>query len=86
MSKFNDFNHLYKQPKRGKKDDYIKRLKEQIKYLENIVGYAISMIPKEQYPHGVHEGTILPWIKNRVKEEMMIGNCITESEADEKSV
>jgi hypothetical protein len=54
-------------------------LKRQIKYLENIVGYAISMIPKEQYPHGVHEGTILPWIKNRVKEEMSaLGDAVND--------
>jgi hypothetical protein len=37
------------------------------------------MIPKEQYPHGVHEGTILPWIKNRVKEEMSaLGDAVND--------
>lgn len=41
-----------------------------IRFLEELVDYAVSMIPKDQYPHGVHEGTILPWMKNRVHEKM----------------
>ena len=45
-------------------------LERRVRFAEALVDYAISMIPKESYPHGVHEGTILPWMINRVKEKL----------------
>ena len=44
-------------------------LEKRVRFADALVDYAISMIPKESYPHGVHEGVILPWMINRVKEK-----------------
>ena len=51
-SKFNGFNHLYKQPKRGKKDEYIDRLKRQRNELEKGLEFAMTLIPIEKLPQG----------------------------------
>jgi hypothetical protein len=44
-------------------------LENKVQFLKELVDFAISMIPKESYPEGVHEGSILPWMKNRVHEK-----------------
>lgn len=76
-SKFNGFNHLYKQPKRGEKDDYIKRLKKQRDELEKGLEFAMTLIPIEKLPSGVSFQS-LRWLVGMGK--------TMESEADEKSV
>lgn len=40
-------------PKRGKKDDYIKRLKEQRNELEAGLEFAMTLIPAEKLPNGI---------------------------------
>ena len=50
--KFNGKNYLYKPPKRGKKDDYIKRLKEQRDELEKGLAFAMTLIPEDKLPSG----------------------------------
>ena len=76
-SKFNGFNHLYKPPKRGKKDDYIKRLKKQRDELEKGLEFAMTLIPIDKLPQGVSFQS-LRWLVNQ--------GTKMEREADEKSV
>ena len=40
-------------PKRGKKDDYIKRLKEQRDEFKNGLEFALTLIPADKLPNGV---------------------------------
>lgn len=40
-------------PKRGKKDDYIKKLKEHRDELEAGLEFAMTLIPVEKLPNGV---------------------------------
>lgn len=76
-SKFNGFNHLYNQPKRGKKDDYIKRLKKQKDELEKGLEFAMTLIPIDKLPQGISFHS-LRWLVNQ--------GIKMEREANEKSL
>jgi hypothetical protein len=46
-------NYLYRQPKRGKKDDYIKSLKEKNEELTKALEFAMTLIPEDKLPSGM---------------------------------
>ncbi len=64
MSRFNGFNYKYKPPQRGKKDDYIKHLKEQRDELQKGLEFAMTLIPIEKLPQGVSFQS-LRWLVNQ---------------------
>jgi hypothetical protein len=57
-------NYLYRQPKRGKKDDYIKSLKEKNEELTKALEFAMTLIPEEKLPSGMSFQSYR-WLINR---------------------
>ncbi len=50
-----------------KKADF---MENKIRFLEELVDYAVAMIPEESCPEGVPKGRLIPWMKNRVHEKI----------------
>ena len=73
-----NFNYLYREPKRGKKDDYIKSLKEKNEELTKALEFAMTLIPEDKLPNGMSYQSYR-WLINKVGgneyiEPHMIGN------------
>ena len=62
--KFNGYNWKYRQPKRGKKDDYIKALKEKNEELTKALEFAMTLIPEDKLPQGMSYQSFR-WLINR---------------------
>ena len=62
--KFNGYNWKYKPPQRGKKDDYIKALKEKNVELTKALEFAMTLIPDDKLPSGISYQSFR-WLINR---------------------
>jgi spore germination protein YaaH len=60
-------NYLYRQPKRGKKDDYIKSLKAKNEELIKALEFAMTLIPEEKLPSGISYQSYR-WLINKARE------------------
>lgn len=64
-------NYLYRQPKRGKKDDYIKSLKEKNEELTKALEFAMTLIPEDKLPNGISYQSYR-WLINKARENKYI--------------
>jgi hypothetical protein len=64
-------NYLYRQPKRGKKDDYIKSLKEKNEELTKALEFAMTLIPKDKLPNGISYQSYR-WLINKARKNEYI--------------
>jgi hypothetical protein len=68
-------NYLYRQPKRGKKDDYIKSLKEKNEELTKALEFAMTLIPEDKLPSG-YTFSSFRWLINQGQKMEDVDNPI----------
>jgi hypothetical protein len=75
----NRFLKYYTQPntqtKRGKKDDYIKSLKEKNEELTKALEFAMKLIPEDKLPSGISYPSYR-WLINRGREMEYVEPCM----------